>query len=87
MDVGATEVAQTVGDITVNYFLGELKKRVSFSNAKLLLDSAVVRTGISCSADSPLNPQEAHALCMELIRSGGPGFQVGRAIYVTMTRN
>jgi hypothetical protein len=75
-----------INSITVNYFLDELKKRVSFSNAKLLLDSAVVRTGINCSADSPLNSKDAHALCMELIRAGGPGFQVGRSVYMNMIR-
>jgi alanine-alpha-ketoisovalerate/valine-pyruvate aminotransferase len=73
-------------NVTVNHFLVELKKRVSASNAKLLLDSAVVRTGINCSSDAPLNSQDAHALCMELIKNGGPGFQVGRAVYTEYIR-
>ncbi len=73
-------------EVTVNHFLDELKKRVSPSNAKLLLDSAVVRTGINCSSDSPLNSQDAHALCMEMIRKGGPSFQVGRAVYTEFIR-
>lgn len=72
--------------ITVNLFLDELKKKVTDSNAKLLLHTAVTRSGISCSADAPLNKEDAQALCMELIRSGGPGFQVGRTVYSQMVR-
>lgn len=79
-------MAANTNPITVNLFFNELKKRVSPSNARLLLDSAVVRTGINCAADAPLNSQDAHALCMELIRHGGQSFQVGRAVYVSMTK-
>lgn len=73
-------------NVTVNLFLDELKKRVSPSNAKLLLDSAVVKSGINCTSDAPLNAQDAHTLCMELIRKGGPSFQVGRAVYTQFIR-
>ncbi len=72
--------------VTVQFFYNELKKKVSDSNAKLLLHSAVVRSGISCAADAPLQKEDAQALCMELIRSGGPGFQVGRAVYNSWVR-
>lgn len=73
-------------NLTVNFFLDELKKKVSPSSAKLLLHSAVVRTGINCSGDAPLKKEDAHSLCMELIKAGGPGFQVGRAVYTQMVR-
>lgn len=72
--------------ITVNLFLSELKKKVSDSNAKLLLHSAIIRTGINCSEDAPLNKEDAHNLCLELINGGGPGFQVGRMVYTQMIR-
>lgn len=72
--------------ITMNLFLDELKKKVSDSNAKLLLHGAVVRSGISCATDAPLNKQDAQTLCMELIKSGGPGFQVGRVLYRQMSQ-
>ncbi len=71
---------------TVQFFLEELKKRVSPSSAKLLLHTAVVRSGLNCSADTPLKKEEAQNLCMELIKTGGPGFQVGRAVYTQMVR-
>ncbi len=76
----------TTNTITVNLFLDELKKKVTDSNAKLLLHTAVVRSGISCAADAPLNKEDAQTLCMELIKSGGPGFQVGRTVYSQMIR-
>ena len=72
--------------ITVSLFLSELRKKVSDSNAKLLMHSAVVRTGINCSEDAPLNNEEAHTLCMELIKAGGPGFQVGRSVYSQLNK-
>ena len=73
--------------VTVDFFFKELKKKVSDSNAKILLHSAVVRSGISCATtDAPLEKDDAHALCMALMRSGGPGFQVGRAVYNSCVR-
>ncbi len=67
--------------ITVNYFFNELKKKVSASNARLLLNSAVIQSGLNFAPDQELKKEEAQSLCMELIRIGGPGFQVGRYIY------
>lgn len=72
--------------ITVDLVYKELKKKVTDSNAKLLLHSAVVRSGISCANDAPLAKEAAHALCMELMKSGGPGFQVGRAVFNSWVR-
>ncbi len=72
--------------ITVNFIYNELKKKVTDSNAKLLIHSAVIRSGIACPADMPLDKATAQSLCMELIKSGGPGFQVGRAVYNTWVR-
>jgi DhnA family fructose-bisphosphate aldolase class Ia len=68
-------------EYTMNYFFDALRQRVSMNNAKLLLHSAVVRSGMPIKMDAPMNKEDAKALCMELIKSGGPGFQVGRAIY------
>jgi hypothetical protein len=72
--------------ITVSLFLNELRKKVSDSNAKLLLHTAVVRSGIQCTADAPLNNTDAHSLCMELIKTGGPSFQVGRSVYSQISK-
>lgn len=72
--------------ITMGLFLDELKKKVSDSNAKLLLQTAVIRSGVNCTPNGPMNNEEAHSLCMELIKAGGPGFQVGRAVYSQLNR-
>ncbi len=71
-------------EFTMDLFYNELKKKVSANNAKLLLHTAAVRTGMNSNMSEPMRKEEAHALCMELIKSGGPGFQVGRVIYSTM---
>lgn len=68
-------------DVTMNYFFTELKKRVSETNAKLLLHCASVNTGINMDMEASLNAEETKTLCLELIKSGGPGFHVGRTIY------
>lgn len=72
--------------ITMNYFLNELKKKVSASNARLLLNSAIVQTGMNMPLDQELKKEDAQTLCMELIRLGGPGFQVGRQIYTNVLK-
>ena len=73
-------------EYTMNDFLKALRERVSANNAKLLLHSAAVKSGMPIKMDEPMRKEEAQALCMELINSGGPGFQVGRAIYSEMAR-
>ena len=67
--------------ISMSIFLSELEKKVSMNNARLLLHSAAIRTGMAPKFDQELQKDQAEALCMELIRSGGPGFQAGRTIY------
>ncbi len=66
--------------LTLNLFLNRLQQRVSAYDAKLILDSAVVVTGIPHQSES-LNSEEAKNLCLELIKKGGPAFQVGSSIY------
>ena len=68
-------------EVTINLFFQELKKRVSPANAKLLLHSAAVNTGVNFSMETKLNTEETKTLCLELIKTGGPCFQVGRTIY------
>jgi hypothetical protein len=68
-------------EVTVNYFFEELKKRVSATNARILLHCAMVNTGITVDNAAPLGKENTKTLCLELIKSGGPGFHVGRSIY------
>lgn len=64
---------------TNSFFISQLSKKVSESNAKLLFDSALVKSGIS-NADV-FEKDQAHSICMALINKGGPSFQVGAQIY------
>lgn len=75
MEGNTTEVS-----ITMNDFYNKLSERVSDYNAKLVLHSAAVSTGIGRD-QSRLNREEARAICLELIKRGGPAFQVGKAMY------
>ena len=67
--------------ITARLILTRLQQRVSIVNAKILLDSAKISTGVMVDNDSVLNDEQAKALYMRLINQGGPAFQVGQAIY------
>ena len=71
---------QEICKITLNDFYSKLSERVSDYNAKLMLQSAVISTGLDQNLSS-LNNDEAKAICLELIKKGGPAFQVGKAIY------
>lgn len=68
------------GSLTVDYFLGQLQQRVSQYDARLILDSAMTVSGVKFEGGS-LDKEQATNLCLELIRKGGPAFQVGNAIY------
>ncbi|MCB9025168.1 MAG: hypothetical protein H6625_02515 [Bdellovibrionaceae bacterium] len=59
----------------------KLSQRVSAYNAKLLLHTIKVGAGIHSEQDDKLNPEEAKSLCLELIKKGGPAFQVGKDLY------
>ncbi len=67
--------------VTINYFLKRLQERVSRNDARLLLDAAVIVSGLKGLEDRELNKEEASHLCMELIKKGGPAFQVGSLVY------
>ena len=71
-------------EYTMNVFYDALRERVSMNNAKLLLHSAAVKSGMPVKMDEPMPKEQAKTLCMELMKSGGPCFQVGRAIYTQM---
>jgi len=59
----------------------KLSQRVSAYNARLLLHSIKVGTGIQNDQDAVLNAEEAKSVCLELIKKGGPAFQVGKDLY------
>ncbi len=68
--------------LTANMILARLQQRVSVGNAKLLLDSAKISTGmVVLDGELLLSSDQAKTLCMRLINQGGPAFHVGQAIY------
>lgn len=79
-----TVAPQSKSTFSMNLFLTEFEKKVSATNARLLLQGAAIKTGMGLDLQKELKKEQAEALCMELIRSGGPGFQVGRTIYNQM---
>ena len=70
-----------VQGLTANVILNRLQQKVSAVNAKLLLDTAKIQTGIKMDNESILDSEQAKALCLKLINQGGPAFHVGQAIY------
>ena len=66
--------------MTVQFFYDSLREKVSSNNARLLLDSALLHSGLKGREDN-LNSDEAKHLCLELIKQGGPGFRIGQEIY------
>lgn len=68
--------------ITANHFLTRLSEKVSSYNARLLLNSAMVESGLHETViDAPLAKEDAKTLCLKLIKKGGPAFHVGQSIY------
>ncbi len=67
--------------ITAKIILTRLEQKVSLNNAKLLLDSAKISTGMMIDNELELTNEQAKTLCLKLINQGGPAFHVGQAIY------
>lgn len=70
--------------LSTSLVLNSLKERVSSNNARLLLQTALVRIGRSgqdIDSGVVLNQEEAQQLCLVLINQGGPAFQVGKTLY------
>lgn len=68
--------------LTINHVYTKLSERVSTYNARLMLRSAIVTSGVqNTKEDQELNLEQARALCLALINKGGPAFQVGSDLY------
>ena len=68
-------VAMSIDDIFT-----KLTERVSDYNARLMIQSALIMSGMD-QKTSDLNKEEAKTICLELIKKGGPAFQVGKDLY------
>lgn len=68
--------------LTVKLFYDTLKSKVSSQNAKLILDSALIPMGMSSEEpEHVLTDDQAKDLCLQMIKKGGPAFNVGQTIY------
>lgn len=68
-------------EVTPNVILEKLKIKVSTYDARIILDSAMVISGLRSEWAQPLKKEDAQALCMQLMRRGGPAFHVGTEVY------
>lgn len=76
-----TVTSADTSNVTLNDFYVKLSQRVSDYNARLMLQSAVISSGLSRDKEGALEKEEAKAICLELIKKGGPAFQVGKDMY------
>ncbi len=77
--------ATKLTDITLNVIFKKLSEKVTAYNAKLLLNHAIVLSGVKQAPDTPLNQEMAKSICLELCKKGGPSFQVGKNLYNTFS--
>lgn len=71
--------------VTINDFYVKLSERVSDYTARLLLHTAVLKSGLKEEQHAPLKSEDAKSICLALIGQGGPAFHVGRDIYQTLS--
>ena len=70
--------------LTVQVFYDGLKTKVSSQTARLILDAALIPMGINATVpEQELTEEQAKDLCLEMIKKGGPAFNVGQTIYRT----
>ena len=74
-------MSDSTESFSLNDVYVKLSQRVSAYNARLLLHSVKVGAGIRDEQDSLLNTEDARTVCLELIKKGGPAFQVGKDLY------
>ncbi|MCB0391743.1 MAG: hypothetical protein KDD58_10645 [Bdellovibrionales bacterium] len=74
-------MSDNTGSFSLNDVYVKLSQRVSAYNARLLLHSVKVGAGIQDDGNEPLSLEEAKIVCLELIKKGGPAFQVGKDLY------
>lgn len=71
----------TTNEIKLSDFYNRLSEKVSTYNARLLLRTAMVTSGVQVEDSATLAEDQAKAICLALINKGGPAFQVGKDMY------
>ena len=67
--------------LTLQDFYLKLSERVTNYNANLMLRSALISSGVTAERDAQLPKEDAQAICLAMIKKGGPAFQVGKDLY------
>ncbi len=68
--------------ITLNLFYSRLNEKISVFNTRLLMQTVMINSGLDkYNKEDVLGDEDAKAICLELIKQGGPAFQVGKDIY------
>ncbi len=66
-------------------FYDQLNEKLSDYNVRLLLRTVTLHAGVDDKeTEAYLETEQAKTLCLELIKQGGPAFQVGKNIYATL---
>lgn len=66
---------------TLNDFYVKLTEKVSNYNARLMLQTAMLTSGVQQDKHEALESEQVKAICLALINKGGPAFQVGKSFY------
>jgi hypothetical protein len=74
-------MTSSTNGFTVNHIYARLSERMSNYNARLMLQSAILTSGVTATEDAVLENDQAKAICLALINKGGPAFQVGKDLY------
>jgi len=67
-------------EVNASEFRKGLEVRMSPFNAKIILDSAFVSSGV-IKTEENLDKAQTQELCLALIKKGGPAFHVGTEIF------
>ena len=70
-----------MSSLTPNIVLSRLQQRMTITNAKLLLDSAKISSGVTVANETVMDKEQAKTLVLRMINQGGPAFQVGQSLY------
>lgn len=76
--------SSSVSPMTINDIYLRLSEKVSNYNARIMLQSAMLASGVVGEDSKVLENEQAKAICLALINKGGPGFQVGKSVYQSL---
>lgn len=69
-----------VENVNAGAFRKKLEIRMSPFNARIILNSAFVTSGLEYTEEN-LDKTQTQSLCLALIKKGGPAFHVGTEMY------